>query len=84
MRSEQLSPQLAQLPEQDSLIGLAPFPDFFLGSIAAFGKRIRPKILSQPKVLKEREYWMYFPLLKLHGWGKRLGEGRRRNGAMLP
>ena len=27
---------------------------------------------------------MYFPLFKRHGWGKRLGEGRRHNGAMMP
>ena len=27
---------------------------------------------------------MYFPLLSLHGWGKRLGEGRRHNCAVMP
>ena len=27
---------------------------------------------------------MYFPLFKRHGWGKRLGEGRRHNGAVMP
>ena len=27
---------------------------------------------------------MYFPLLSLHGWGERLGEGRRHNCAVLP
>ena len=25
---------------------------------------------------------MYFPLLSLHGWGERLGEGRRHNCAV--
>ena len=27
---------------------------------------------------------MYFPLLSLHGWGERLGEGRRHNCAVMP
>ncbi len=27
--------------------------------------------MAQAKVLKAEEYWMYFPLSELHGWGKR-------------
>ena len=27
--------------------------------------------MSQPKVLKAEEYFVYFPLSELHGWGKR-------------
>ena len=34
-----------------------------LGSTAQFGKSIRPKILPHTKVIKGREYCMYFPLL---------------------
>ena len=33
------------------------------GSTAQFGKSIRPKILPHTKVIKGREYCMYFPLL---------------------
>ena len=54
------------------------------GSTAQFGKRIRPKILPHTKGIKGREYCMYFPLLSLHGWGERLGEGRRHNCAVMP
>ena len=32
------------------------------GSTAQFGKSIRPKILPHTKVIKGREYCMYFPL----------------------
>ena len=32
---------------------------------------MRQKILFQPKVLKMREYFVYFPFLELHGWDKR-------------
>ena len=35
----------------------------FYGSTAQFGKSIRPKILPHTKVIKGREYCMYFPLL---------------------
>ena len=27
--------------------------------------------MAQTKVLKTREYWMYFPFSELRGWGKR-------------
>ena len=37
-------------------------PDIY-GSTAQFGKSIRPKILPHTKVIKGREYCMYFPLL---------------------
>ena len=33
----------------------------FKGSTAQFGKSIRPKILPHTKVIKGREYCMYFP-----------------------
>ena len=33
------------------------------GSTAQFGKSIRPKILPHTKVIKGREYCMYFPFL---------------------
>ena len=36
---------------------------YFYGSTAQFGKSIRPKILPHTKVIKGREYCMYFPLL---------------------
>lgn len=35
------------------------------------GKSCQREILAQTKVLKEEEYFVYFPLLKLHGWGKK-------------
>ena len=37
--------------------------DFLKGSAAQFGKSIRPKIFPHTKVIKGREYCMYFPLL---------------------
>ena len=36
-------------------------------------------ILLHPKVLKVEEYYMYFPLLKLHGWSKRFAIQPRAN-----
>ena len=55
-----------------------------LGNTAQFGKRLRREILFQDKVWKTQEYCMYFKFFKLQDWGKRSGEGRRRNCAVLP
>ena len=45
----------------------------FQGTSDSIGKSRWRGILSQTKVLKVEEYCMYFPLLELHGWGKRPG-----------
>ena len=48
------------------------------GSSEKIGESWRRKILAQPKVLKAEEYFVYFPLSELHGWGKRFAASRRR------
>jgi len=61
---------------------LCIFP--FYGSTAQFGKCFRREILSQDKVWETQEYCMYFKFSKPKDWGKRSGESRRRNCAVLP
>ena len=41
-----------------------------------WGKEIRREILTQAKVWKMREYFVYFPFFILHDWGKRSAEAR--------
>ena len=41
------------------------------GSSGEIGESWQQKILAQPKVLKAAKYFVYFPLLKPHSWGKR-------------
>ena len=48
---------------QNQVQGARLLGGFHLGSTAQFGKSIRPKILPHTKVIKGREYCMYFPLL---------------------
>ena len=48
------------------------------GSSEKIGESWRRKIFAQPKVLKAEEYFVYFPLSELHGWGKRFAASRRR------
>ena len=48
------------------------------GSSDEIGESWRQKILAQPKVLEAAEYFVYFPLSELHGWGKRFADSRRR------
>ena len=40
--------------------------------------------MTQAKVWKMREYWMYFPFFILHDWGKRSAEARSSHYAVLP
>jgi len=41
------------------------------GSSDEIGREKRRQILTQLKVLKLVEYWVYFPISKLFAWGKR-------------
>ena len=40
--------------------------------------------MTQAKVWKMREYWMYFPFFILHDWGKRFAEARSSHYTVLP
>ena len=49
----------------------------------SIGKSYQREILSQMKVWKTQEYFVYFAFFKLHSWGKISAEGRRQFGRRL-
>jgi len=55
-----------------------------LGIDAQFGKKSQTGFLSQFKVWKMEEYFVYFPFFKLKKWGKKTAETRSRNCVALP
>ena len=48
-----------------------------IGSSGSISKCWQREILAQPKESKAKEYFVYFELWILHGWGKRSAASRR-------
>ena len=48
------------------------------------GQEDSASVLTQAKVWKMREYWMYSPFFILHDWAKRSAEARSSHCAVLP